>query len=137
MSITNNNMTGLSVYRTTVVVNSNSSSVFYNNTGIDGGGLAMYEDSYLMFEQDSLLNFTINRAKNRGGAIFVDSSTQYMKFACFFQYSGGTNPQSTKATFSGNMANIAGSVLFGGEIDFCFLYSSTHSNSSDSFHKTF
>ena len=36
VSITNNNMTGLSVYRTAVVVN--GTSVFHNNTGIDGGG---------------------------------------------------------------------------------------------------
>ena len=84
VSITNNNMTGLSVYRTAVVVN--GTSVFHNNTGIDGGGLAMYGDSYLVLKENSFLNFTNNRAKNRGGAIFV-ASQQY-RSPCFFQYSG-------------------------------------------------
>ena len=42
VSITNNyNMTGLAVYHTAVMVNG-TSSLFHNNTGIDGGGLAMY-----------------------------------------------------------------------------------------------
>ena len=41
VSITNNKiMTGLFVYRT--IITMNGTSVFYNNTGIDGGGLAMY-----------------------------------------------------------------------------------------------
>ena len=81
VSITNNNMTGLAVYHTAVVVN--GTSVFYNNTGIDGGGLAMYGDSYLMFHKYSILNFTKNSAKNRGGAIFVN--TQLAFAPCFFQ----------------------------------------------------
>ena len=47
VSITNNNMTGLAAYQTAVVVN--GTSVFYNNTGNNGGGLAMYGNSYLVF----------------------------------------------------------------------------------------
>ena len=47
VKIINNNVTGLLCYRTVVLVNSNSTSVFHNNTGIDGGGLAMYSDSYI------------------------------------------------------------------------------------------
>ena len=62
VSITNNNATGLLAYRTVIFVNSNSTSVFHNNTGIDGGGLAMYGESYLVFEENSLLNFTNNMA---------------------------------------------------------------------------
>ena len=123
VSITNNTMTGLTVYNSAVIVNGNSTSVFHNNTGIDGGGLAMYGNSYLVFQEYSLLNFTNNKAKHRGGAIFVDSSTKYVKFACFFQYSSHiTKLQSAKAFLSGNKADIAGSVLFGGEIDSCSLY---------------
>ena len=71
VSITNNNMTGLLAYRIAVVIN--GTSVFDNNTGIDGGGLAMYGGSYLVFKNNSLLNFTNNRAKQKGGAIFVNT----------------------------------------------------------------
>ena len=71
VSITNNNATGLLAYRTAVVIN--GTSVFDNNTGINGGGLAMYGESYLVFNKNSLLNFTNNRAKQKGGAIFVNT----------------------------------------------------------------
>ena len=138
VSITNNNMTGLTVYNSAITVNRNSTSIFHNNTGIDGGGLAMYGNSYLVFQEYSLLNFTNNKAKHRGGAIFVDSSTQYIKFACFFQYSShDPKIQSAKAILSGNKADVAGSVLFGGEIYSCSLYSFTIESGSKYFHKIF
>ena len=88
VTITNNNATGLLAYRTVIFVNSNSTSVFHNNTGIDGGGLAMYGESYLVFEENSHLNFTNNMAKQRGGAIYVH--TQLQNSPCFFQHSEGT-----------------------------------------------
>ena len=88
VSITNNNMAGLTVYHTAVVVN--DTLVFHNNTGIDGGGLSMYGDSYLMFHRDSIANFTNNSAKHKGGAIFVDSQLAFAP--CFFQYSDRTLP---------------------------------------------
>ena len=53
VTITNNNATGLLAYRTVILINSNSTSIFHNNTGIDGGGLAMYGESYLVFEENS------------------------------------------------------------------------------------
>ena len=118
VSITNNNMTGLRLYRTAVVVN--GTSVFHNNTGTDGGGLAMYGDSYLVLKENSFLNFTNNRAKNKGGAIFV-ASQQY-RSPCFFQYSGIKFLKSVKVTFFGNTADTAGSVLFGGDINNCALF---------------
>ena len=125
-------MPGLLAYRTVVLVNSNSTSVFQNNTGIDGGGLAMYGESYLVFEENSHLNFTNNMAKQRGGAIYVH--TQLQNSPCFFQYSEGTQLQSTKATFFGNNANIAGTVLFGG-VRYCLLHNLD--NSTDYFRVTF
>ena len=122
VSITNNNMTGLSVYHSNIIVRSNSTSVFHkNNAGVDGGGLALYADSYLMFEENSTLNFTSNKASHKGGAIFIETSTQLSYSPCFFQYFNSTQSQSAKAFFSGNSAGIGGSVLFGGKINDCFL----------------
>ena len=52
-------MTGLWAFETAVVVSRNSTTVFHNNTGIDvGGGLIMIDDSYLVFEDHSIINFT-------------------------------------------------------------------------------
>ena len=134
VSITNNNMTGLSVYRTAVVVN--GTSVFHNNTGIDGGGLAMYGDSYLVFGKDSILNFTNNRAKQNGGAVFVSTKQEYIP--CFFQYSSSvTLIESAKVIFLGNTADIAGTVLFGGNISSCISYTFQRATSNERFNKTF
>ena len=107
VSITNNNMTGLFVYRTAVVVN--GTTLFHNNTGIDGGGLAVYGDSYLVLNSNSILNFTNNTAKQRGGAIFVDN--QKVLALCFLQFSDDTH---TKVTITGNTADVAGTFLYGG-----------------------
>ena len=81
-------MTGLYALQTALVVN--GTSVFHNNTGIDGGGLALYRNSYLVFYENSLLNLTNNGAQ-RGGAIFVDDQPG-VRDLCFFQYSDYTNP---------------------------------------------
>ena len=131
VSITNNNATGLLAYRTVIMINSNSTSFFRNNTGTDGGGLAMYGESYLVFEENSLLNFTNNKAKHRGGAIFVN--TLSAKSPCFYQYVQDTVFQSTKAYFIGNNADTAGTVLFGGNQS-CFLFNNPY---SDNFYVTF
>ena len=132
----NNNATGLLCYSTVVLVNSNSTSVFHNNTGIDGGGLAMYGDSYLLFEDNSILIFTKNKAKQKGGAIFIH--TILPKSPCFYQYAEGTHSQLTKAVFVGNNANTAGTAIFGGG-DYCLLFTDPHNSSItvDSFRETF
>ena len=128
--ISNNNMTGLFAYHTAITVK--GTSVFHNNTGIDGGGLAMYGGSYLMFEEHSFLNFTNNSAQ-KGGAIFVE--TQLKNSFCFFQYSDHIKPQSKVAAFFGNKADIAGTVLFGGDIINCDLIS--NDKSTNWFNRTF
>ena len=126
-------MTGLTVYHTAVVAN--GTLIFQNNTGIDGGGLAMYGNSYVMFHQDSTLNFINNSAKGKGGAIFVD--TQLIFAPCFFQYSDNTLPQSVKVTISGNTAGTAGTVLFGGDINECILFLTDQTFGSKCFNRTF
>ena len=138
VSITNNNMTGMTAYNTELILKKNSTLIFHNNTGIDGGGMAMYGNSYLVFQEYSLLNFTNNKAKHRGGAIFVDSDSQFFKLACFFQYSSHNSElQSAKAILFGNKADIAGTVLFGGKIDDCSLYFISKAIGSKYFHKIF
>ena len=127
VSISNNiNLTGLCVYHSTLILN--GISVFHNNTGIDGGGLAMYGDSYLEFNNNSFLNFTNNKARQRGGAIFVQSTTQLSSIPlCFFQYSIPI-PKTAKVIFSGNKAEVAGNALYGGNLNDCsFFFDSTTS----------
>ena len=42
-----------------------------------------------------------------------------------------------KVTITGNKANIAGTVLFGGDIDKCLLFRTNLTAGSESFNKTF
>ena len=134
VSITNNNMTGIRVYLTAIVVN--GTTLIHNNTAhIDGGGLAMYGNSYLVFEEDSILNFTNNRARDKGGAIFV--SNRQERIPCFFQFSNFTLTKSAKVIFSGNTADKASTVLFGGNINSCISYNFQLISSNEQFHKIF
>ena len=135
VSITNNfNMTGLAAYHSTIVVN--GTVVFHNNTGIiDGGGLALYANSYLVLHEHAVINFTYNSARLRGGAIFVEK--QLDNAPCFFQYSDNTLPRSVKVTMIGNKADIAGTALFGGEIGKCLLFRSNQTYGSEYFNETF
>ena len=141
VSITNNYyMTGLSVFHTAVEVN--GTSVFHSNAAIyHGGGLAMYGDSYLMFGNHSMLSFTNNSAM-LGGAIYVETSYLLSESVCFFQYDSESKllQLPAMASFSGNKADIAGSVLFGGDIYNCYLYyyyDDNMANQSEYFHNIF
>ena len=95
----------------------------------------MYGNSYLVFEEDSILNFTNNRARDKGGAIFVSNWQE--RIPCFFQYSNFTLTKSAKVIFSGNTAYKAGTVLFGGNISSCISYNFQPISSNEQFHKIF
>ena len=60
VSIINNRMSGIILYATKLLLN--GTLVLRNNTGIDGGGLALYQRSYLVLYKNSVLNFTNNTA---------------------------------------------------------------------------
>ena len=128
-------MTGLWVFETAVVVNRNSTTVFHNNTGIDvGGGLIMIGDSYIVFEDHSIINFTKNSAE-KGGAIYVGNNGS-SKSACFYQISDYMHPTSSKVYFSENQASKAGTVLFGGKIH-CILFNIQEKSSKEIFEEVF
>ena len=135
VNISNNGMTGLVVRSTTVVVN--GTVVFHNNTGINGGGLAMYENSYLVFHENTILYFTNNSAREKGGAIFVKAQPQNDISLCFFQYSDHTHLQSVQVVMAGNKADLAGTVLYGEKIHECLLFNSKLTLDNESFDKTF
>ena len=128
VSITNNNMTGMWVVETAVVFKRNTTTIFHNNTAADiGGGMIMFDDSYLVFEDHSIVNFTQNRA-DKGGAIFAESS-ELSQSACFYQISGSVHPNSSKVYFSENQASIAGTAIYSDTID-CELFN-THQKVSE------
>ena len=101
-------------------------NVFINNNpkyGM-GGALELYSSTF-QISAPNIIKFINNTASIYGGAIY--SSSEYVSaqgIKCFFQINdpNGTllNPN-TSMYFYGNSAGIAGSAIYGGNIDDCWL----------------
>ena len=94
----------------------------------------MIGDSYIVFEDHSIINFTKNSAE-KGGAIYVENNG-LSKSACFYQISDYMHPTSSKVYFSENQASKAGTVLFGGKIH-CILFNIQGKSSKEIFEEIF
>ena len=121
ITILHNQIGGLVMYNS--VVEFGGVNTFHDNSGVYGGGIALYGSSYLVMKKDSVLNFTNNRAEKSGGAIYVSqdeawilSNSTVLKEDCFIQL---LDNLSTTIYFSGNKAKDSGSDLYGGNVDTC------------------
>ena len=100
-------------------------NIFRNNSGTNGGGLALYESSFLILQAPLYIAFLNNNAERKGGGVFVSQVTMRttnIKSSCFFQLPDGTNDNSgtnIELYFEGNTANISGDVLYGGNVPHC------------------
>ena len=109
---------------------------FTNNEAEKGGGLSLEANAKLYIlkhvqyvRSSSVISFTANNA-NYGGAVYVDDDTNSStcasepKAECFFQVFAiydqePPNLQTQSMFFSENLANISGSILYGGLLDRC------------------
>ena len=126
--IVDNRAKGMDALNTGLIM-TGAPSVFQNNTSTRGGGLALHGDSYLILKPHVEVYFINNRAETYGGAIYVEKTFATRK-ECFFQLmlnsslspsffsSSRTIP---KVHFQRNSAMVAGSVLYGGEVDTCLI----------------
>ena len=122
LKVSNHNTIGL------VGVNSlitfDGQNKFVNNSGIYGGGIALYNSSQLLLKQYTNITFVNNHASKSGGGIFVyrdqvlgvDIATE-----CSFKVIPYHYPNDTKTVlyFVNNRADISGDVLYGDKIDNC------------------
>ena len=117
IEVSNHDTTGLLSYRSYVTFLKNSK--FVNNSGTLGGGMALYDSSYLILKEETNISFVNNYASESGGGIFVSEASinRNIPTSCFFilEY------HSTNATlhFVDNTAEISGDVLYGGDVDYC------------------
>ena len=96
--------TGLVMSDAVVVVGTNSSLLFDRNNGRRGGALVVMGSGSIIVYPEAVLNFTANEARERGGAIYVDSHFGERNFIygdnCFIRYYQPTiNPHYWKASF--------------------------------------
>ena len=128
-TFSNNRGSGLGIFNTyTTFYGVNN---FINNSADIGGGILMISTSYLFFTPGSLVNFIGNHATNKGGAINVEqvvllftavdyffSQSDVIINPCFYELQD-ENHVEKHLYFKGNTAEIAGSVLYGGDTGVC------------------
>ena len=96
--------------------------VFYNNTGHNGGAIAMYGSSVIHINHSSSFNFTNNAAYSAGGAIYVDFTVtlQSAYRNCFIQPGSLQNPFiNSDFYFIGNYAKRNGASIFATSFKSC------------------
>ena len=120
LEVSNHNTTGLVAENSLITFDGHN--IIGNNTGIYGGGIALYKSSQLLVNQNTNVSFINNHASKSGGGIFVSqvfdkNSTNN----CTFKVIPHHDPNDTKTVlyFVNNTADISGDVLYGGKIDDC------------------
>ena len=95
---------------------------FRNNTGYNGGALALWSNSYvhLLANSDTTLTFINNHAIRSGGAVYINSRAeqQLAMVPCIFQIYL-SNLSSIRITAVNNTAGVSGSFMYGGLTGSC------------------
>ena len=118
IDVSNHDTTGLLSYNSQLTFNKNAN--FVNNSGILGGGMALYDSSHLILKEQTNISFVNNYASESGGGIFVSETFIARDFPtfCFFRFEHD-HSTNAKLYFLNNKAKISGDVLYGGNVDYC------------------
>ena len=122
IEISNHITTGLLGDNSLITFDRNN--MFVNNSGIYGGGIALYDSSQILINQNANITFINNHASESGGGIFVYHNQVLdvnIATECSFKVIPYHDANDTKTVlyFVNNTADISGDVLYGGKIDNC------------------
>ena len=102
--------------------------LFTDNTAKYGGAIFLDGTSNLIFKPTMNLTFGKNRATNKGGVIYYDSSVascvhfQQLNVKCFVSFSG-ISLENISLTFLNNSADSKiGQILYSGKLEVCYRY---------------
>jgi len=119
-SFTGNNVTAIATFRS--VINIAGHVNISKNTGYEGGGIALCEASYIFIEKKAVLNIIKNTALLSGGGIYAESQCVQKRPLCFYQIEKSQNKNFIPQIFLvGNMAEFAGTQLYGGTVEDCHI----------------
>ena len=92
-----------------------------SNHGNFGGGMSMRGNTNILFDLPAEVRFVDNHAESKGGAIFITKSIFPRRIICSFDILSPDINQIKDSGFyfTNNTAKIAGSILYGGNIDTC------------------
>ena len=101
--------------------------IFSGNNGTFGGALKLRGESMFYLMPNTSVQITNNHAKRGGGVFVEDERAEEAGHLCFYklmEYHLG-NVVDPMVFLVNNTAEEAGSALYGGEIDYCYYYSSS------------
>ena len=109
------------------LLNLTGSLRFVNNSANQGGAMAFYGKPRLLLSDPLKMEFIENHADSTGGAmsfvkygnLCVDPHSRVDKQICLIELSSKTN---IHLDFHNNTAGDAGTILYGGALDNCILY---------------
>ena len=109
----NNNATAIEATSAVLDFNPYSSVKFINNQGVNGGALKLRGLTLIFVRANSIFLFDRNKARVRGGAIYVESYDEHSIFSsksCFIQYrkkqKQSLKPQNVSFILANNSAGI-------------------------------
>ncbi|XP_065671409.1 uncharacterized protein LOC136089367 [Hydra vulgaris] len=129
-SFTCNQGTAVVLESASLTFGSSSYSLFQNNTGTEGGAIALYGTSWLELEKKCSLLFERNSALRRGGALFVKhagpprvgfQNTELQSSPCFIRYNDmNTFEWPVNITFRENYAPpSSGKSIYASTLQYC------------------
>ena len=117
----------LAAFGTKVTFAENIRAIFHNNTGYNGGAIALYSLAFIEMFPNTSFEFLNNTAKNLGGAIFVEQIgilVQNSSRNCFLRFHDITvSPYdwNTSFVFSGNKAGGKMNSIYATSVVSCIL----------------
>ena len=130
---------GSSVYARGSYLNFHGNVSISENLAYRGGGLSLYSGVIMIINRNAYINFTGNRAMHKGGAIYVRDKDYYHAESggtqCFFVLENASPSTMAEIHFQGNHAKTAGSALYGGSVDTCYLKGNRRRQGNLSFFK--
>ena len=114
--------TAIKLISSVLNVTAQSNITFTGNYAPNGGALYMDSHSNVSITLPTTVYFIKNTAFVSGGAIYVeDTQSPDNQPSCFFQVNSANHTLTPSFIFEQNSAQLAGSVLYGGNIDNCIL----------------
>ena len=100
---------------------------FSGNEGTDGGGIILCDNSYMLLRANTTVVFTENKAQHAGGGIYAENACLQSEPPCFFQlhleiYETPELVHSVHVHLINNSAKYAGSAIYGGSVDYCYMF---------------
>ena len=106
VTITDSLSTGLTVINSNITIN--NTLILRNNTGANGGGISISQNSFLLLLPQALLEFISNHASHHGGGMFYETTCPLYYASNSFQPVDDKYTHSV--TFWNNTAEISGAA---------------------------